>query len=168
MSNLILMTLICVVIFIAVMAVRPASAAELSRKMLGSWCGQWSYQFPYSDVDDEPMYWWRIEDVEGCGNRGGIRVRERGYDYYRFGPQGSCKLTAIKFRRHSEASDADLFVPADPDEKMAEEAKAIAKAGPPPSDVYTIRATCKARGETWNESYDMQTGNNWLRRKIPN
>jgi hypothetical protein len=37
-GNLILMTLICVVIFIAVMAVRPASAAELSRKMLGLWC----------------------------------------------------------------------------------------------------------------------------------
>ena len=37
-GNLILMTLICVVICIAVMAVRPAPAAELSRKMLGSWC----------------------------------------------------------------------------------------------------------------------------------
>lgn len=44
-GNLILMTLICVVIFIAVMAVRPASAAELSRKMLGSWCGQWVINF---------------------------------------------------------------------------------------------------------------------------
>jgi len=31
-GNLILMTLICVVIFIAVMAVRPAPAAELSRR----------------------------------------------------------------------------------------------------------------------------------------
>jgi hypothetical protein len=49
-GNLIFMTLICVVIFIAVMAVRPAPAAELSRQMLGSWCGQWSYQFPYSEV----------------------------------------------------------------------------------------------------------------------
>jgi hypothetical protein len=156
-----MMTLICVVIFIAVMAVRPAPAAELSRKMLGSWCGKWSWQFPYSDVDD---YWWRAEDVEGCANRGGVRIRKRGYDYYRFGPQGSCKLTAIKFRRHSKGSDADLFVPANTDEEITEEAKAKAKAGPPPSDVYTIRATCKARGETWNESYDIQTGNNWLKR----
>jgi hypothetical protein len=49
------MTLICLLIFIAVMSVRPAPGAELSPKMLGSWCGQWSYQFPYSDVDDNPM-----------------------------------------------------------------------------------------------------------------
>jgi hypothetical protein len=97
-----MMTLICVMIFIAVMAVRPAPAAELSRKMLGSWCGQWGYQF-HSAVDDESGYWWRIEDVEDCGNRGGVRVRKRGYDYYRFGPQGSCKLTAIKFCRHGKA-----------------------------------------------------------------
>jgi hypothetical protein len=48
--------------------------------------------------------------------------------------------------------------------EITEEAKAKAKAGPPPSDVYTIRATCKARGKTWNESYDIQTGNSWLRR----
>src|SRR5262245_55583503 len=153
------------------MAVRPASAAELSRQMLGSWCGQWSYQFPYSEVDDEPMYWWRIDYVEGCGNRGGVRVRKRGYDYYRFGPQGSCKLTAIKFRRHGKASDIDLFIPAGGDREITEEAKAAAKAGSPPSDVYTIRATCKARskdwsearGKTWNESYDIQTGNDWLK-----
>ena len=166
-GNLILMTLICVVIFIAVMAVRPAPAAELSRKMLGSWCGQWGYQFPHSDVDDEQMYWWRIEDVEGCANRGGVRVRKRGYDYYRFGPQGSCKLTAIKFRRHGKASDADLFIPADTEGEITEEAKTAAKAGPPPSDVYTIRASCKVRGKTWNESYDIQTGNSWLKFSSP-
>jgi hypothetical protein len=112
-------------------------------------------------------------------------VRSNDYDFPRFvdfyaehptfvvgsvmvGKSTGSPLTAIKFRRHGKASDADLFVPANTDEEITEEAKAKAKAGPPPSDVYTIRATCKARGETWNESYDMQTGNNWLRRKIPN
>jgi hypothetical protein len=156
-----MMTLICVLTFIAVMAVRPAPAAELSRQMLGAWCGSWSYQFP--SVDDETFYWWRIEDVKDCANRGGIRIRKQGYDYYRFGPQGSCKLTAIKFRRHGKASDADLFVPANSGGEITDEAKAEAKGGPPPSDVYTIHAACKARGETWNESYDIQTGNNWLK-----
>jgi hypothetical protein len=160
------MTLICVVIFIAVMAVRPAPAAELSRKILGSWCGQWGYQFAHSDVDDEQRYWWRTEDVEDCGNRGGVRFRKQG-DYDRFGPRGSCKLTAIKFRRHGKASEADLFIPANQEGEITEEAKAAAKAGPPPSDVYTIRASCKARGKTWNESYDIQTGNNWLKFSSP-
>jgi len=90
-------------------------------------------------------------------------------DWRRFGPQGSCKFTAIKFRRHGKASDIDLFIPANLTEE--EKAEAKAKAGPPPSDVYTIRATCKARnkdwsearGKTWNESYDIQTGNDWLK-----
>jgi hypothetical protein len=162
-GNLILMTLACVVIFITVMAVRPASAAELPLKMLGSWCGQWGWQFP--DGYSAGM-WWRVEGVEGCGNRGGVRFRKRGYDYYRFGPQGSCRFTAIKFRRHGKASDVDLFVPASNirgEVKVTKEAKAKAKAGPPPSDVFAIRATCKARGETRDESYDIQTANNWLK-----
>jgi hypothetical protein len=127
------MTLICLLIVIAVMSVRAAPGAELSPKMLGSWCGQWSYQFPYSDVDDNPMYWWRIEDVGGCGNRGGVHVNKRGYDYYRFGPQGSCKFTAIKLHRRGKASDIDFFIPAGTDKEITEEAKADAKAGPPPS-----------------------------------
>jgi hypothetical protein len=76
-------------------------------------------------------------------------------------------LTAIKFRCHGKAADADLFVPANTHGEITEEAKAEAKAGPPPSDVYTIRATCKARGKTWNESYNIQTGNNWLKLSPP-
>jgi hypothetical protein len=159
-GNLILMTPICVAIFIAVMAVRPAPAAELSRQMLGSWCGQWGWQFP--DFYATGM-WWRTEDVEGCGNRGGVRVRKLGYEYYRFGPQGSCTLTAIRFRRHGKALDVDLFVPRNNDGEVTEEPKAKARAGPRPSDVSRIRATCKAGGETWNESYDIQTANYWLK-----
>src|SRR5262249_23675735 len=127
--------------------------------------------------DDDAEHWWSAEgdDVENCGHRGGVRVRKDGYEYNRFGLQFSCKLTAIKLRRHGKASDIDFFIAAGRDTEEEAEAKAKAKAGPPPSDVYTIRATCKARskywsearGKTWNESYDIQTGNNWLKRSPP-
>jgi len=32
----------------------------------------------------------------------------------------------------------------------------------PPSDVYLVRATCKNDTESWNESYEFQTSDDWL------
>jgi hypothetical protein len=62
----------------------------------------WGWQFPH----DGAMRWRRTEDyVEDCGNRGGFRMRKDGYDYYRFGPQGSCQFTAIEFRRKGQPAD---------------------------------------------------------------
>src|SRR5262245_31861881 len=72
-----LIALIYVVIFIAVMAVRPAPAAELPRAMLGAWCGSWGYQFERFDSDSyDALYTWRIDDVKGCANRGGFRIHK--------------------------------------------------------------------------------------------
>lgn len=81
---------------IAVSASIAAKAAvELPSAMLGAWCGHWAWQFP----DDGAERWWRADDVEDCANRGGVRVHKDGYDYNRFGPQGSCQFTTIEFRR---------------------------------------------------------------------
>jgi hypothetical protein len=61
-----------------------ATRVKLPDAVVGAWCGQWGYQFP---EDDDAEHWWRVDDVENCGNRGGVRIRKRGYDYYRFGPR---------------------------------------------------------------------------------
>jgi hypothetical protein len=63
------MTAICVAIFIMFMGIRPAPAIELPKEILGAWCGQWSYQFPN---DDTTMHWWSVDNVENCGNPGGV------------------------------------------------------------------------------------------------
>jgi hypothetical protein len=156
------LTVIAALVF---MALRPAHAAELPAEMLGPWCGQYSYNFP---DDQEAMHWWRIDDVEGCGNRGGILVRKDGYDYARFGPQASCQFTAVEFRRHGKSTDR-LNANWGQDTRTMEEERRDA---PPPSDVFLIRATCKrnpAAGWTmpeqdeWTESFEIQTSNNWLR-----
>src|SRR5258705_3111444 len=78
-----------------------ATKAELPDAMLGAWCGHWAWQFP----DDGAERWWRTNDVEDCANRGGVRVRKDGYDYSRFGPQGSCEFTSIEFRRDGQSQD---------------------------------------------------------------
>jgi hypothetical protein len=129
-----------------------ATKAKLPDEMLGAWCGQWGYQFPNDDAE----HWWRAEDVEECGNRGGVHVRKDGYDYNRFGPQGSCEFTAIEFSRHGEPTDH--VRPAGPNGEIEAEAKAEA----PPSDVYLVRATCKDDAQSWNETYDIQTSDAWL------
>ena len=134
-----------------------ATKAKLPDAMLGDWCGKWGWQFPGSDND--AMHWWRTDDVKGCGNRGGIHVRKDGWDYHRFGPQGSCKFTLIEFRRRGKFEDHIRPLVLDP------ETKEYVKAKPteiPPSDVYLIRATCKDKNETWYESYEVQTSDDWL------
>src|ERR1700757_203666 len=83
-------------------AQKSATKTKLPDAMLGAWCGQWGWQFP-DDGDTE--HWWRADDVEDCANRGGVRIRKNGYDYYRFGPQGSCKFTSIKFLRRGQPKD---------------------------------------------------------------
>jgi hypothetical protein len=32
----------------------------------------------------------------------------------------------------------------------------------PPSDVYLVRATCKDDVDSWNETYEVQTSDDWL------
>ena len=154
----------------AALALRPAQAADLPAEMLGPWCGQWSYQFPN---DEDAYHWWRIEessrikDVEACGNRGGIHIRKDGYDYARFGPQASCEFTAVEFRRHGKPEDR--LVPVNGIEGTIQ-SEMMTDA--PPSDVFIVRATCKKDPNagwtmpdenTWNESFEIQTANDWLR-----
>jgi hypothetical protein len=146
-----LMMAICVAIFIVFMGIRPAPAIELPKEILGPWCGQWGGQFPN---DDTAMHWWRVDDVENCGNRGGVHIHKNGYAYDRFGPRGSCKFTSIKFKRHGKPTDK--LVP------VGSNADIVPMEPGPPSDVYLIRATCKHKTKSWNESYEIQTSNNWL------
>jgi hypothetical protein len=132
-----------------------ATKAELPKAMLGAWCGQWGWQFP----DDDAEHWWRTDNVEDCGNRGGVRVRKNGYDYYRFGPQGSCKFTSIKFHRRGQPEDhirPNVYDPKKEEYIKAEPTKT------PPSDVYLVRATCKDDNKSRYESYEIQTSDDWL------
>jgi hypothetical protein len=147
------MTAICVAIFIMFMGIRPAPAIELPKEILGAWCGQWSYQFPN---DDTTMHWWSVDNVENCGNPGGVHVHKNGYAYNRFGPQGSCKFTSIKFKRHGNPTDHLAAV--GPNGEIEEQSEAQA----PPSDVYLIRATCKHKTKSWHESYEIRISNDWL------
>jgi hypothetical protein len=161
-----------IAIFLVFMALRPVHAAHLPAEMLGPWCHSWGYQFPN---DREADHWWRIyinyddggtgrvRDADECGNRGGINVRKDGYDYVRFGPRFSCEFTAIEFRRHGKPEDR--LAP----ENGNGEIESDMMTNAPPSDVLTIRATCKTNAqdnETWNESFDIQTANDWLRTEV--
>jgi hypothetical protein len=136
-------------------ATAQTSKVELPDAMLGAWCGQWGWQFP----DDDAEHWWRTDNVEDCANRGGVHVRKDGYDYNRFGPQGSCEFTSIEFKRHGQADDH--LRPRVYDPKKEEYIEAEPKEAPP-SDVYFVRATCKDDTKSWNESYEVQTSDDWL------
>ena len=57
---------VLIAVLIAASATAQTPKAELPDEMLGSWCGQWGWQFP----DDDADHWWRTDDVESCGNRG--------------------------------------------------------------------------------------------------
>jgi hypothetical protein len=129
-----------------------ATNLKLPDEMLGPWCGQWGYQFPNDDAE----HWWRADDVENCGNRGGLHVRKGGWDYYRFGPLGSCKFTKIEFRRHGNSTDhvRPLGPNGQPEEKP--------KLEKPPTDVYLVHATCKFRNKPTYENYEIQTSDDWL------
>src|SRR5215831_9239605 len=116
-------------LFLATGTAQAAEVAKLPDAMLGAWCGQWGWQFP----DEDAEHWWRTEDVEDCGNRGGIHVRKDGWDYYRFGPRGSCKFASVQLLK-DEPTEATR-----------------------PGDVYRVHADCKGESETWSEAYDVQT-----------
>jgi hypothetical protein len=121
-----------VVLLVAFMAISPAGAAvdvELPDEMLGAWCGARSWNFPDTDAD----YWRRADNVEECANRGGIYVRKDGWDYYRFGPRGSCKFVSVQLLE-GEPNNVDRD-----------------------GDVYRVRAECKGETETWHDACDLQT-----------
>ena len=137
--------------------------------MLDVWCGQWGCQFP-NEPDIE--HWWRGPEqiADECANCGGLIIRKGGYDYYRFGPQGSCKITSIEFRRHGKSTDH--VRPTDSDETIEEKAEV----GAPPSEVYLMRATRKKisgsgsffpnnnDARSWYETFEVQTSDGWLMR----
>jgi len=143
----------------ALIAASASTAAkatvELPGAMLGAWCGHWAWQFP----DDGAERWWRTDDVEDCANRGGVRVRKDGYEYNRFGPQGSCQFTAIEFRRKGRPEDHIRPRVYDPKKEEYIEAEPTET---PPSDVYLVRATCKDDAGSWNETYEVHTSDDWL------
>ena len=135
----------------------PAPAQQkLPDSMLGAWCGSWGYQFPDSEAD----HFWRIANIKGCANRGGIRVRRDGWDYYRFGWLGSCRFTQIKFSRKGKPEDH--VRPKDADGKFTAEIKPEL-----PSDEYLIYATCKHDADRSRESFFVQTTDDWLIRYEP-
>lgn len=136
-------------------AQKSATKAKLPDAMLGAWCGSWGWQFP----DDDAGHLWRTDDVEDCANRGGVRIRKDGYDYNRFGPQGSCEFTSIKFRRHGQPKDHVRPMVYDPKKEKYIKAEPTKT---PPSDVYLVRATCKDDNGSWYESYEIQTSDDWL------
>ena len=76
MKKVLLASIAALSLLYAAGAQTSATRAELPDAMLGSWCGQWGWQFP----DDNADHWWRTEDYEkDCGNRGGLRIRKDGY-----------------------------------------------------------------------------------------
>src|SRR5262245_17635596 len=114
-------------------ATAQSPKVELPDAMLGAWCGQYSYHF--TDERDAE-HWWRNtgdDDDYDCANRGGIRVRKDGWDYARFGPQGSCKFVSVQLLK-DEPTQANR-----------------------PGNVYRVHADCKDDAETWSETYDVQT-----------
>jgi hypothetical protein len=154
------------------LATGATQAADLPAEMLGPWCYQYSYQFPN---DQGAFHLWRfwnghhIKDVDDCANRGGLNFRSDGYDYARFGPGYSCQFTAIEFLRHGKPEDR-LHPSIETMPPMMTDAS--------PSDVFIVRATCKTdpavitereEGEgptdedTWTESFEIRTANDWLR-----
>jgi hypothetical protein len=148
--------MIWIIALLLMMTPAYGQSAKLPDRMLGAWCGSWGYQFP--DAEDT-QHWWRTPNVEDCANRGGILLRKNGYDYYRFGPLGSCRYTQIKFSRHGKPEDH--VRPRGADGTIAD-----AKPGSP-SDVYLAEATCKHGAESWNDSYFVQTTDDWLIRDEP-
>jgi hypothetical protein len=117
-------------------ATAQSPKVELPDAMLGSWCGQYPYHF---EDEREAEHWWSRDfevaedDYDYCANRGGIRVRKDGWDYARFGPQGSCKFVSVQLLK-DEVTQANR-----------------------PGDVYRVHADCKDGAETWSEAYDVQT-----------
>src|SRR5262249_25878149 len=89
-----LLTSIAVLFLATGIATAQSPKVELPDAMLGAWCGQYSYHF--TDERDAE-HWWRTEDGDDCANRGSIHVRRDGWDYDRFGPQGSCQFVSVQF-----------------------------------------------------------------------
>ena len=128
-----LLTSIAALFLATGIATAQSPKVELPDAMLGAWCGQYAYHF--TDERDAE-HWWRNtgdDDDYDCANRGGIRVRKDGWDYARFGPQGSCKFVSVQLLK-DEPTQANR-----------------------PGDVYRVHADCKDGAETWSEAYDVQT-----------
>jgi hypothetical protein len=128
-------------------------------KILGSWCGSWAYNFP--DAAENVGYLWWAKDVEECANRGGIRFGKSGYEYHRFGPQGSCRYTNVQFAADKVGLREEDIQPKGPDGKLIQD---MVRPGAP-SGVYLIEANCVDGNSHWNESFYTQSVRGWLIRE---
>ena len=146
---------------ITALAPAPALAGSTVQlpNMLGSWCGSWGYNFP--DAADNVGHLWWAKDVEECANRGGIRFGKSGYEYHRFGPQGSCRYTNISLAADKVGLREEDIQPKGPAGKLIRE---MIRPGAP-SGVYLIEASCKDGDDHWNESFYGQSVRGWLIRE---
>jgi hypothetical protein len=128
-------------------------------KLLGSWCGTWAYNFP--DAPEDVHHLWWAKDVEECANRGGIRYGKSGYEYHRFGLQGSCRYTRVELATDNEGLREEEIQPKRSDGKLARE---MVRPGAS-SDVF--EASCKDNNDNshWNESFYTQSVRGWLIRE---
>jgi hypothetical protein len=156
---------------VALLAMLSASAqattkAELPDAMLGAWCARGVYDEVEYLQHTEDADGQRIDDADECANHGGVYIRKGGWDYYRFGPRGSCEFTSVEFSRRGQPGDRvrppvlnrQKQQDTEPEYTEPEPTKTL-------SDVYLVRATCKVDLESWFEIYEIQTGDDWLVRR---
>jgi hypothetical protein len=132
---------------------------QLSDKILGSWCGSWGYNFPNAPENIGHLWW--AKSADDCANRGGIRFDMNGYEYYRFGPQGWCQYTKIKFMANMTPLHESDIRPLGPDGKFD---RSMVRPGKP-SGVYLIEGDCKDGDDHWTESFYVQTVRGWMIRE---
>jgi hypothetical protein len=149
-------------------AAQSATKTELPDAMLGAWCGGGVYdevEHLRHTVDEDGQ---RLEDANECANHGGVYIRKDGWDYYRFGPRGSCDFTSVEFSRRGQPGDR-VRPPVLNRQKQQDEYAEPEYTEPEPTktlnDVYLVRAICKFDLKSWPEMYEVQTGDNWLVRR---
>jgi hypothetical protein len=82
-------------------------------------------------------------------------VRKDGYEYVRVESRVSCKFTRIEFwRGRRPKDDVKPTVDYDNEHRISTQS--------PPSDIYIVHATCRSKNKTSNESYEIQTSDDWL------
>jgi hypothetical protein len=82
------------IIALLVALATPVCAADLPSEMLGSWC--FDKELTRALAVEGESYYYRSNDTDDCGNRGGIEIRKGGSAYCRFGCSLACKFNKIE------------------------------------------------------------------------
>jgi hypothetical protein len=144
---------------IPVVSTAQAEQVTLPSRMLGSWCGEWDWQFPF---DPHFMYHMRrAKDVSDCGDRGGILLSKDGWRYYRFDDWGqNCRFTGIKFGVKAMSAVDHVRPRKDPDSD-----ELVEPTSEPPSDIYRIAVSCEGHSKPWHLKFrigDLEQAQFWI------